>query len=157
VTNSSPSQQTSAITFKAKAKKATQEHKQLYLLGKKMIGDSIEAVQDALKQLLTLATALLGGSIAFMSEQIMPTGCKIGLILAFLLTVGISCWGIMPYGWDRFSPHFPQLVQEVREHALAWKIAHLKWAGGCLLLGFCIAVIGLIARAFLPITELIQK
>lgn len=130
-----------------KAVEASPENRELFLLGRKMIEGSIEAVQDMLKQLLTLATALLGGSIAFTSDQLMPFPFKAVIVASFLLTVGISIWGMMPYGAD-LCPNLPQTVREARDKSLDWKMKRLQWAGFFLVAGFFVAFVGLLVRSF---------
>jgi hypothetical protein len=133
------------------AKEATPETRELYDLGKKMIENSLESVQEILKQLLTLATALLGGSVAFMNEQLMPLGFKAFVVLAFLASVGIAFWGMMPYPAENFSPNLVQSVPVVRSKALKWKLSRLKVGGLFLFLGFVVACAGLVVRALSPL------
>jgi hypothetical protein len=126
--------------------KATPENAELFKLGKRMIEGSIETVQDTLRQLLTLSTALLGGSIAFMNEQLTPLGFKAVCVLFFMATVGISFYGTMPYSAG-LVPNIPESVRETRDRALESKTAKLRLAGGSLLLGFAVAVLGIVWRS----------
>ena len=150
VTISSPKTDQGSIPLTAV--EASAENREAFLLGKKMIESGVESVQDTLRQLLTLATALLGGSIALTSDQLMPQLCKVATVACFLITLGISFWGMIPYA-ARISPNLPETVREARSKALEWKLSRLRWAGYSLIAGFVIAFAGLIVRSYAPIEK----
>lgn len=108
--------------------------------------DSIARANDGLKHLVTLTTALLGGSAALLNSLKLPWGClAVGMALLMLSLVA-ALWGILPReaavreGW---------LDDIRRAHArYLWaKLWSMRAAATLLVCGFAVLVGGLLATA----------
>ena len=110
----------------ATASPVTEEEKFYMEWGKETLKTNIERANNVLQQFLTLNTALLGGSVVFLSQEILgkmfhgiSIACLfIGLVLAFL--------GIIPYE-SKVQLNIPADIKNHKEKALKDKRCFL-WA-----------------------------
>lgn len=59
------------------------------------VRNSTQVMYESLRQLVILVTALLGGSVAFFKDAIVPDA-RAALVFFLLVSLGASVWGIMP-------------------------------------------------------------
>lgn len=120
------------------------EDEEFYVLwGRETLKNNLAFTNDVLRQLVTLNTALLGGSIAFLDEKLISSTFKGGIVVLFFLSLITSFVGMMPY---QHSVDL-RLAEEIRQHkenAFRWK-RYCLWVAGILLAsGFIIALIGIV-------------
>jgi len=106
---------------------------------------NIDLANDVLKQLVTLNMALLGGSVLFLAEDMMPQPLRFLAIFSFLAALIISFLGVLPY-----ESHLDiQNVTAVRYHkqqALRHKRKYLWGSAFCSALGFGFVIAGLLSK-----------
>lgn len=106
---------------------------------------SINLANDVLKQLLTLSTALLGGSVLFLAENMMPGLLRFLAILSFFAALIVSFLGVLPY-----EAHLDiKNVTAIRNHkqrTLDHKRKYLWGSALCSALGFGIVIAGLLIK-----------
>ena len=121
----------------------TEDEKFYIQWGREILKNNLVFTNDVLRQLITLNTALLGSSIAFLDERIIDLTLKKFIILFFLLSLIFSFIGVMPYG-NSIDLRMPEEIKKYKETAFKWK-RYCLWAASSLLaFGFLIALIGLV-------------
>jgi len=110
--------------------------------------NNINLANDVLKQLLTLNTALLGGSVLFLAQNMMPGFIRFFAILSFFAALIVSFLGVLPY-----EAHLDiKNVMAIRNHkkrTLDHKRKFLWGSALCSALGFGIVIAGLLIKQFL--------
>lgn len=98
----------------------------LFLLewGKESLKKNIGIVNDALQRMVTLNSALLGGSIAFYDDKVMPTAAKFWVELFFLIALISAFLGMLPKE-ERVDLKCPADVKAAKKHILDSKIVLL--------------------------------
>ena len=108
---------------------------------------NINLANDVLKQLLTLSTALLGGSVLFLAENMMHGFLRFLAIFSFFAALIVSFLGVLPY-----EAHLDiKNVTAIRNHkkrALDHKRKFLWGSALCSALGLGIVIAGLLIRQF---------
>ncbi|MGH7802415.1 MAG: hypothetical protein ACREOW_17610 [Thermodesulfobacteriota bacterium] len=123
----------------------TEEEKFYVAWGRESLKNNLILVNEVLRQLLTLSSALLGGSIIFIDEKIMDSHAKVVIIFLFLLSLVVSFLGMLPFEGS-IDPRNPLLIKQHKEAALKWKRFFLWTASVLLISGFVLALIGIIVR-----------
>ena len=113
--------------------------------GRETVKNNLTLVNEVLRQLVTLNSALLGGSIAFLDDSVVGAAFKPWIVFAFLASLIGSFLGMMPYE-ATVDVRVPEEVKRHKDDALRSKRRYLWTAGGCMALGFALAVGGMIAR-----------
>lgn len=111
------------------------------------VKNSIALANDILKQLVTLNTALLGGSVVFLDDSMMNPIVRTFVIILFLTALVTSFLGMIPHR----TPLSRDLVK-IEGHkaaALDHKDTYLWLASSCIALGFAVAIAGLLYRLWL--------
>jgi type III secretory pathway component EscV len=105
---------------------------------------NINLANEILKQLVTLNTALLGGSVLFLAENMMPGPLRFLAILSFFAALIVSFFGVLPY-----EAHLDiKNVTAIRNHkqrALHHKRKYLWGSALCSALGFGFVIAGLLS------------
>jgi len=123
----------------------TEEDKFFILWGRESLKNNLVLANEVLRQLVTLNSALLGGSIAFLDEKVIAPSFKVWVIVAFSLSLIVSFLGMMPYEGS-VDLRIPEQIKQHKEKALKSKRRYL-WAAGLLLgFGFAFALAGMISR-----------
>ncbi|HEY7427453.1 MAG TPA: hypothetical protein VH682_24680 [Gemmataceae bacterium] len=99
-------------------------------------------LRDSLRQLITLDTALLAGSAAFLDKMPMPWGLKAMAAVCLLLSLFGALWGSLPRE-AQVCPYAPNAIKHVRESNLTARLWWLKWASAFLFFGLGLFVVGL--------------
>lgn len=113
---------------------ATPEEAEAFEWARETRRSGITTVNESLKQILTLATALLGGSVALISPSAMPGWAKASGCAFLLLALVVALWGSLPYRIDLDDGMVDAVVvrrrrEEVQAnkitclHASAWILA----------------------------------
>jgi hypothetical protein len=110
--------------------------------GRETIKNNLIFANEVLRELVTLNSALLGGSIAFLDDTMLDPTLKPIVVALFLLSLIVSFLGIMPY--ESFVDlRVPDQIQQHKRRALRWKRRFLWTAGGLIALSFTVAITGL--------------
>jgi hypothetical protein len=108
------------------------------------IAGSTRAIQESLRHLVTLTTALLAGSAALLGRTSLP-----GLVLAgcaVLLTLSLSAALVGSWPVERtFDATSAVAIAEVRERLRVHKARYLKLSGAFLLATACVLIGGFFA------------
>lgn len=126
------------------AMRATDEEKFYIEWGRETLKNNLTFANEILRQLVTLNATLLGGSIAFLSDNVIDATLKTVIICFFLLSLIVSFVGIMPYE-SSVDLRIPAEIRQNRQLALKWKRRYLWTAGGLLALGFGVATVALLS------------
>ena len=100
--------------------KPTDEDRFYLQWGRETIKNNIALVNDILKHLTTLNTALIGGSIVFIDQGVMHQGAKVAVIVIFFVALFISFLGLLPYQ-SNFSPKNISAIKNHKRKALTYK------------------------------------
>ena len=106
---------------------------------------NLTLANDILQRLVTLNGVLLGGSIAFYDEHIVPPTLKPVVLFCFFVSLVLSFFGMMPYE-QKIDIRIPALVKEFKMRALRSKRRCLWCAGGFLTTGFGICFVAILHR-----------
>lgn len=123
----------------------TGDDKFFTLWGRESLKNNLVLANEALRQLVTLNSALLGGSIAFLDEKVITPYFKVWVIVAFFFSLIVSFLGMMPYEGS-VDLRIPEQIKQHKEKALKSKRWYLWTAGLFLGLGFAFALLGMISR-----------
>jgi hypothetical protein len=112
-------------------------------MGREIEKQTIPRLSDALQRIITLSTAMLGGSAFFLTPGTIPDGAKAGSLFLFLMSLTMAFWGSLPYGCG-VCPTCPDEVREFRRGSVEWKWWLLAWSSWLLLFGLAFIAIGFI-------------
>lgn len=102
---------------------------------------------DTLKQLVTLNTALIGGSLVGLREDLMPAGCRLVVVGFFILSLLAAMVGIVP-GVQTFVPYNqPAAVRDHKQAVVARRASLIRAAAMFLIAGFAAVFVGLVWKA----------
>lgn len=118
-------------------------------LAGEFVKNNTKFVNDVLRQLVTLNTALLGGTIAFMNKDVIREEFKILIIIPLLGALIIAFKGIFPYS-GKISFFDPIRVEAFNKEVLDYKLNFIKWSGICSLIGFSLIIAAMIIKMFIP-------
>jgi hypothetical protein len=119
------------------------DEEEFYLTwGQELPKNSLTLLNDVLKQLVTLNTALLGGSVVFLNGAVMDAWFRNVVIIMFFLSLCTSFVGILPYIRKTILDN-PDTVKLVIRSAFTWKLWLIRIAAAFLALGFIVALVGL--------------
>ena len=110
-----------------------------------MFRNSPKVAEEALRLLLTLCTSLLGGSLAFLSDQVMSKAWRTGVFVPLLVAVAVCLYGILPgeywdCAWDLAT------IRRMRSMQLARRSACRRAASFFMLTAFVCAIAGALLR-----------
>jgi hypothetical protein len=124
--------------------KPSQKALEQYQWVRDSVRTSAATVNEVLRLLLTLTTALLGGSVAFLNQTSMHHNAKIIGCCFLLASLYVSLWGSLP-GNAKLDPDRVDRDETIalREYLLYWKLLCLRLS--CFFLGAALLtfVIGL--------------
>ncbi|UFP95817.1 hypothetical protein [Gloeobacter morelensis] len=110
--------------------------------GKETIKQNLSFLNDVLRQLLTLNTALIGSSAVFFDESILGKDFKLAVIIVFMFSLFVCLVGVLPVETD-VNPQAPGLVKEHKQKATKWKRCLLYISFSSFFLGFVLVLFGL--------------
>ena len=102
--------------------------------GRDTVKYNISLVNDVLKQLVGISSALLGVGLVY-DELIDNGGLRLFVLICFFLTLGSSFWGLLPYE-RAVDPASPSEIKEFKNQALKHKKAFLLAATILMTIGF---------------------
>jgi hypothetical protein len=118
--------------------------------GRDLVKNSFTLANDALRQLVTLSTLLLGGSVAFLDAWMIDPVFRATAIGLFLVSLCASLSGLMP-AEGALNFQIPQDVKRLQEQAMHAKAVKLRIGGWSLFLGAGMAALGTLWRWILPV------
>jgi hypothetical protein len=103
-------------------------------------------VNEGLRQLITLDTALLGGSAALMGQGFLPapTACKALGVLFLLGSLWMALAGSLPRE-SLVNVNHIEALRTARGRTIKRKMHYLRWSGRLLVIAFAIVLGGLLA------------
>src|SRR5262249_47428735 len=119
------------------------EETELVTWAEETMRKSLDTVRDGLRQLVTLSTALLAGSAAFLGQLPVHPFCKGLTACLLMLTLGCALWGSLPRV-AAVDVHYPAAIKREREEGTAAKLRCLQCASGSLLFAFVSLFVGLL-------------
>lgn len=129
-----------------KARQLTADEAYFREWGRDSLKESIAVANEVSRQLLTLATALAAGSIAFLGDDMISGPYKVFAVVAFLLALVVALLGVLPveavYALDR-----PAHIRATKEAALRWKRRLIYAAAVCIATGLGCAAGGVLVKA----------
>ena len=110
-------------------------------LGEEHLKRNVPLLNEFLKQLVTLSTALIGGGMFFLKDTpLMSPAVKKLIMACFLVSLFVSLIGAIPYS-ARMNIHDPWGIKRAVERAIWWKRILAIASSGCLLLGLVIVYV----------------
>lgn len=107
---------------------------------------TVTRLNDALNRLMTLSTAMVGGSLVLLKEDICYGWFRVLVTFLFFLALTFAVVGSVPVavGMD-FDP---ESVRRKLSHSAAVKRKWVWSVSACIIAGAFIAVLGVVARAY---------
>jgi len=124
---------------------ATEEETFYADMGNAMVRDALPFMNQVLRQLVTLCTALLGGTLVFFKEDLVRPGVKVAAAFIFLAGLSFAFLGMLPIR-ERIHRGFPQQVQETVEKAIAAKSWKLRVSAVAVFVGLAVLLLGIVIR-----------
>ncbi|MFO0846620.1 MAG: hypothetical protein U0797_30345 [Gemmataceae bacterium] len=126
----------------------TADQVELYEWATKVNDNAPNAVQESLKQLVTLTTAFTAGSAALFNQIPLHYGAKVTVGASLLCSLVIAMYGWMPM-WAPCDPAFPDQVRSVRDKLRSRKQSCLFASVGLLIFAMLVLMA---ASLFWPAT-----
>ena len=131
----------------AACRPATAEEVELVEWASQARRNSLGTVSDALRQLVVLTTAVLGGSAALLNQVPVPAGFKAVAVVLLLGALGLALLGNMPLT-ARLHVNCPEDIRDESERGLLVKSRFLRAASAALFAAFAVLVLGLLVGLF---------
>lgn len=103
---------------------------------------TLDYLTGTARQVLTLATALLGGSVAFLDDDVINETWRRPTLAAFLVALVVATIGIAPLRHRQTGADNLSAARTWLRRATLWRAVMVYLAMGLLLLGFGFAVVG---------------
>lgn len=101
---------------------------------------SVPRLNEAISKMLTLATALAGGSLVFLKEDVCVPWARVAAAALFFVALGVAAFGLIPArGW--YSQDIDR-IREQRQGAVNHKRFLLKVVCGVIAGGLFVAILG---------------
>jgi hypothetical protein len=138
-----PTQGAVEVASLSRGEEPTDESLLFISLGEEQIKRAVPFLNEVLRQLVTLSTALMGGSIAFLKADtpIHPTA-KTSAAVLFLLALLAALFGVLPYR-STIRPLFPNDIKRSVQAAMVWKDRLVWLSSGFLVVGLVVVLFGL--------------
>ena len=104
---------------------------------------NVSIANDALQKLVTLDSALLGGSLTLYDKTILPEWIHPMVVLAFFISLILSVIGTWPSD-KSVDQRSPTEIKEAKNGILRTKMNLLLGAGLCLCMGFVFCIFGFV-------------
>lgn len=134
---------------KGTARPPTEDEKFYRQWGYETIKSNISTANDVLRLLITLNTALLGGSAAFLHDSSIGPVARTILLTFFFIALLIALLGIYPKE-KKIDIRIPEEVKIHKKETLNKKRTFLKLASSFTLLGLLTAIISVIGIPICP-------
>lgn len=128
-----------------KAELADPEEVFLLDWGREMQKGTIPRLDEALQRVITLDTALLGGSLYVVSADVMPSSLRAAAMLAFLVSLAAAFRGSLPLA-GQMRLNDPNSVREFKEKVAVHRHRWLQRACWLMWGGLALAILGFLCR-----------
>jgi hypothetical protein len=125
---------------------APTEEAEFYIAwGRELQKGGFVLINDSLKQMVTLNTALLGGGIYLLKDELIVPTARILAMIPFFFSLIVAFFGMIP-SRIQLDLSCPEDIKDSQEAAMKSKMLKLSVAGFLLILGLVVAAIGVILR-----------
>lgn len=114
-------------------------------LGADSFKQSMPLLNDLLAKLIVLNTALLG-IFTGLKDLPMPLSFRVLAIVCFAISLVLSFWGVYPKD-AKVDPTDPKQIESSYTEGVKRKSSYLKSAAIALIVGFAVALVGLVYGA----------
>lgn len=114
--------------------------------GRETLKQVIPRLTDSLQRVITLATALLGGSMFFASSDVVPSHFRAAAMILFLASLSMALYGILPYSAP-VGLNDPRSVQDFKATVAEFRQRWLWHSVAALWLGLTAGVLGAVIKA----------
>lgn len=113
------------------------------------VRQSVPRLNEAIGRLLTLATALAGGVLAFLKDDVCPAWYRVAAGGCFFVALAVAAWGAMPTpGSASFGPTVgPDLIRSNQAKAMEAKVWFVRASLTAIVCGLLVALVGTAVRA----------
>ncbi len=113
--------------------------------GRESLKKNIENAHGVLKQLLTLNTSLMGGSIIFLKPENIDSGFRIITLSLFLIALALAFLGILPHE-SNVSIVSPSDIKTHKQDALKEKRCFMCWCALFTACGLVFMAVGVMIK-----------
>lgn len=124
----------------------TAEEEYFLKLDEESVRQAIPRLNDALARLLTLATALAGGTLGLLKDDVCSGWGRVGAALCFFLAVLVAAYGVVPFQRTRLST--PEEIADALDAARLHKRRLMLVTLAALMAGLFVALLGTAAKVF---------
>jgi hypothetical protein len=122
---------------------APTEEERFYLAwARDTLQHNLTYANEVLRQLVSLASTMLGGSIVFLDTAAPDPSWRTAVSALFFASLCTALVGILPYE-EYVALNAPAEIRRHKAAALRWKRIYLWSSAGLLLAGFALALLGL--------------
>ncbi len=114
--------------------------------GRESLRNNLRLLNDVLRQLVTLTSTLLGGTVVFLDEKIINPSYKIYIIMAFFIALIIAFIGMLPHT-SKVNLSSPSAIKEHKIKSTRIKRYLVLGAGTLVFVGFFLTGVGMLAKA----------
>jgi hypothetical protein len=114
-------------------------------LADEQIKKNLPFVNEVLRQLVTLSTALIAGSVAILgiTRLAISPGLAASAVVCFLVSLACALVGVLPY-CTTIHRRSPEEIKESIRKATDWKLRLARISGGALFVGLLVLMLALI-------------
>lgn len=123
----------------------TYEERELVTWAEETVRKGVATTQEALRQMVTLTTALLAGSTALLGQLPTPLYFKVMAALSLLFSLGASLWGSLPRE-ALVDIRCPEEIKAARDRMGLFKMNCLRVASVSLVTAFVVILLGVLAN-----------
>lgn len=133
---------------------ATPEEEFYLALADEAYKQSVPRLNEAIARLITLGSALAGGALVFLKDEVCTPWCRVGAAFAFFGALAAAAWGSLPV-----TASVKYRVADIKrgvEEAADTKESWARAATGLILVGLFVAIIGAVARVLDPLPPVLK-
>ena len=108
---------------------------------------NLPLLNEILRSLLTLATALSGSALLLLQQA--EPGLRIAAALSFLAAAGVALYGALPFA-GKAHPYLPDEIAAHKSHAQLIKLTCAQAAGGLIAIGLGLLMLAVFTLANAP-------
>ena len=113
--------------------------------GEQTLKQSAPALQDSLQKLITLDAALIGGVLIALKEDVLPPIFRLSVIVCFLVSLGAAMCGVQPL-WRNVTMGCAEEIKAYQFDTIRRKSFWIRAAYACLIIGFALAIYGILVK-----------
>lgn len=102
-------------------------------------------LSDTLTRIVTLSTALIGGSVYFLNESVMDRFFRVGMTVCFTVALALAFYGLWPRN-GLVDSSDPDDIRHWKSYVIDHKTTWMRFAGIALITGVIMAIVGMIMK-----------